>query len=488
MPRRKTVDDARAVALFRYSLARQLLDPRLMAGERGELARSLAVQQHVGPGGELVWVSRSTLDRWAHTLRVEGFEALAPQLRKVAPRTGADLLELAVALKRERPKRTGAQVARILRQKLGRAPTARTLQRHFRRLGLNRHPQAGAAPRSFGRFEADFADELWLCDGLHAGTVRGPIIDGRQTVLYAIIDDHSRYIVHGRWGFAEDVVGLLALLHDAVKVHGCPTRFYTDHGGAFLSHQLAWSLAVLGIRIIHSRQGRPEGRGKIEKWNKTCREEFLVEVETGGGTGGSSVSSLAELNQLFHAWLHHSYHQRVHSQTGQTPAERYHHRADDTPTPHRPGTDQLWRAFRWHVKRKVTKWRTVSLLGNRYEVAAGLVGETVDLLFNPLDLTRIDVELRGEPKGQAHPHTITRHVHPDVKLPLTAKPAPATGIDYLRLLEAAHQSTVGTAINFAALVKSNPATADSDTTDGDPSGCDTTPNDIGGDDDERHQC
>lgn len=179
------------------------------------------------------------------------------------------------------------------------------------------------------------------------------------------------------------------------------------------------------------------------------------------------MASLAELNRLFHAWLHHSYHQRVHSETGQTPAARYHHRVDEAPTSHRPGTEQLWRAFRWHVTRKVTKWRTVSLLGNRYEVAAGLAGETVDLLFSPLDLTRIDVELRGEPKGQAHPHTITRHVHPDVKLPATAEPPPATGIDYLRLLEAAHQATVGTAINFAALTEPPNPTGGATSIDGD---------------------
>src|SRR5690606_14129361 len=90
--------------------------------------------------------------------------------------------------------------------------------------------------------------------------------------------------------------------------------------------------------------------------------------------------------------------------------------------------------------------------------------ETVDLLFSPLDLTRIDVELRGEPKGQAHPHTITRHVHPGVKLSVTAEPAPATGIDYLRLLEAAHQTTVGTTINFAALTEPPTATRGTTTT------------------------
>lgn len=448
----------RDVALFRYSLARPLVDPRLSAPERGELVRSLADRQHVGPAGELVWVSRSTLDRWARILRLDGFEALVPRPREVTPRTAAQLLDLAVVLKRERPARTATQVARIMRQTHGRGPSARTLQRHFARLGLARHPDAVAQPEVFGRFEADFPNELWISDGLHAGSVRGPTIEGRSTVLAAILDDHARYVVAGRWGFAEDTLSLQAALHDAVKVHGCPAGFYCDNGSAYVSHQLAWSLAVLDIKIVHSRRGRPQGRGKIERWNRTCREEFLVEIETGAGLGGSPTSSLAELNRLFGAWLHQSYHQRVHSETTQTPAARYHHRATDAPPLRRPGVEALRRAFLWRQTRTVTSWRAVSLLGNHYEVDAALVGQEVDLLFNPFDLEHIEVEFHGRPMGQARPHKVTRHVHPDVKAPTKKQPAHATGIDYLRLLEAAQQAELSAAINFAALT---------DTTDGD---------------------
>lgn len=462
MSKRKSRAGARDMALFRYSLVRPLLDMRLSAQQRGELVRSLAAQQHVGPAGEMVWVSRSTLDRWARTLRQEGFEALAPRPRQVSPRTAAELLELAVALKRERPARTATQVARIMGQTHGLGPSARTLQRHFARLGLRRQVEPGST-EVFGRFQAEFPNELWLSDGLHAGAVRGPLIEGRDTVLVVIIDDHSRFIVYGRWGFAEDTVGLQAVLHDAVKTHGCPVGFYCDNGSAYSSGQLAWSLAVLDIKIIHSKRGRPQGRGKIERWNQTCRQEFLVEVETGAGTGGTGVSSLAELNRLFHAWLHQSYHQRVHSETGQTPAGRYHHRAEDIPPSPRPSLEQLRRAFLWRQTRTVTSWRTVSLLGNHYEVDAALVGYEVDLLFNPFDLHRVDVEYRGRSMGQARPHKITRHVHSDVKAPTKKKPAQATGIDYLRLLETAQQNELGQAIRFDLLAQ----TVTTDTTGGD---------------------
>ena len=477
MKKRKSATNARDVALFRYSLVRPLLDARLGPAERGELVRSLVSHQHVGPAGELVWVSRPTLHRWVRALRLEGFEALVPRPRQVTPRTRAELLELAVALKRERPARTATQVARIMRQTHGRGPSARTLQRHFARLGLHRAPEAGRQQESYGRFEADFPDELWLSDGLHAGMVRGPVIDGRETVLIAILDDHSRYVVYGRWGFAEDTLALQALLHDAVKTHGCPVAFYCDHGSAYTSGNLAWSLAVLDIKIVHSRVGRPQGRGKIERWNGTCRTEFLVEIETGGGTGGSSVSSLAELNRLFHAWLHQVYHQRVHTETKQTPAARYHHRGDEAPPVRRPTVSQLRRAFLWRETRKVTKWRAISLLGNFYEVDAALVGYDVDLLFNPFDLEHIEVEYQGRPMGTARPHKVSRHAHPDVKAPTKKPPAQATGIDYLRLLETDHQTEVGVRINFDALVQAASPNAGTSPGDGD--------GDTGDDDDTR---
>jgi putative transposase len=477
MAKRNQTSNAREMALFRYSLVRPLVDPRLTAVERGELARDLVSREHIGPGGRPVPVSRSSIDRWTRALRTDGFEALMPRPRLVTARTGAQWLQLAEALKRERPARTAAQVVRIIRERHGRGPSVSTVRRLFARLGIKRHAQPATGQQEvFGRFQADYPGELWICDGLHAGTVRGPIIEGRPTVLFAILDDHARYVVAGRWGFAEDTLGLQAVLHDAVKVHGCPAGFYCDHGSAYVSQQLAWSLAVLNIKIIHSRQGRPQGRGKIERWNRTCREEFLVEIETGTGTGGSPVTSLVELNRLFHAWLHQSYHQRVHSETRQTPAARYHDRGQDAPAVRRPDVQTLRRAFLWRETRTVTTWRTVSLLANHYEVDAALVGEEVDLLFSPFDLEHIEVEFRGRPMGMARPHKVARHVHPDVKAPTKKPPTRATGIDYLRLLEAQQQAQLGTAINFAALAATTDPTATT---------TDDTDNTTGGGDDEQ---
>ena len=438
--RKSRADRARDIALYRYSLIRPLADPGLSSVERGRLVRELAAQIHLGPSGEPVTVSRASLDRWIRSWRAGGFDALIPAERQVSPRTDAEVLQLAARLKREHPARTAAHIARIIEHQHGWAPSPRTLQRHFARLELTTRPN-GMPPKAFGRFEAAEPDELWVSDGLH-----GPLVAGRRAVLFALLDDHSRYVVGYRWGHGEDTLGMQAALHDAVKTHGCPQRLYCDNGAAYASGQLAWSAAVLDIKLVHSRPGKPQGRGKIERWNRTVRDQFLIEIDHDGRA--CEVGSLTELNRLFTAWLHQQYHRCVHSETGATPIERYH--ADGRARPPRPDPALLRRAFLWREQRRVTAVATVSLHGNRYQVDPALVGRTIDLLFTPFDLTVIEVEYQGRAMGRAVPHNIGRHVHPAVK-PDAAAPVEATGIDYLRLLETAHQAEVGQAINYPAL-------------------------------------
>ena len=81
-----------------------------------------------------------------------------------------------------------------------------------------------------------------------------------------------------------------------------------------------------------------------------------------------------------------------------------------------------------------------------------LVGLRVELRYDPEDLTRIDVFLDGKPAGAATPFITRRHVHRAV--PQAAPPEPpATGVDYLGLVAAAHEEAAGTGakIDFTAL-------------------------------------
>lgn len=440
-------DRVREVGLFRYALIREAADASVSTRQRGRLVRELAAREHTGPFGERLVVSRVTLDRWILTWRRGGFDALLPQARNCDPTTSAAVLELAAALKREVPARTAAQISAILAVHAGPdspVPSARTLQRHFARLELNTRPD-GLPPRAFGRFEAAAPNDRWTGDALH-----GPVVAGRKTFLFAFVDDHSRALVGYRWGHSEDTVRLEAALRAGLAARGVPKVVYLDNGSAMVSSQLLRALAILGIKLTHSKPGQPAGRGKIERLFRTVREQFLVELQVPGAL--AAVTDLAKLNELFAAWVETVYHQRIHTETGQKPLARF----LAAGPPALPTPALLREAFLWSHTRQVTKTATLSLHGNTYEVDAALVGRKVEVVFDPFDLTTLEVRYQGRPMGLAVPHRIGRHVHPNARPDLPPPPASPTGIDYLALVAAQHRQLLAARINYTDLPSQPP--------------------------------
>jgi putative transposase len=461
----QAVRQARAqdIALFRYRLIGPALEAGLSTKARGRLVRGIAERVHTGPDGRAVRVSRKSLDRWIRSWRAGGFEALAPSPRRAEARTDAEVLALAAALKRENPARTAEQVRRVLVAHRGWAPSARTLQRHFLRQELST-PRGGPV---FGRFEADRPNDLWTGDVLH-----GPRIGARKTYLCAFVDDHSRAVVAHRWGWAEDSVHLAAALKPGLAARGIPEKIYVDNGACFSDVWLETCCAKLGIRLAHSPPYRPQGRGKIERLFQTVRAQFLVEISADGkpAPGRRVPVDLAELNGWFTTWVEHEYHTRPHSETGQPPLTRW---ATGTPR-HLPGP-ALDEAFKWEERRTAAaKTATVKLHGNTYQVDPALAGRKVTLVFDPFDLTAIEVRYRGRSHGPAEPFTIKRHSHPKVtSTPHPASDAAPTGIDYLALLEQRRVHTDGAAcsIRFTDLAGTTPTTTEETTTDQDGPPC-----------------
>jgi putative transposase len=71
---------ARKVALFRYTLIQEVIDPSLSTRQRGALVRAIAAAEHDGPFGEKVTVARNTIDRWVRWWRTGG-SVRAPRRR-----------------------------------------------------------------------------------------------------------------------------------------------------------------------------------------------------------------------------------------------------------------------------------------------------------------------------------------------------------------------------------------------------------------------
>jgi putative transposase len=439
---RVRAERARQVALFRYRLIQDVIDVRLSGRQRGPLVQAIAEREHDGPFGEKVTVSRQTIDRWCRWWRADGFTGLVPRPAQVHPRTPVEVLDMAAGLKRENLDRTATQVARILRAASGWSPSERTLQRHFERLELHAPtPSTVTQTEVFGRFEADRPNELWVGDALH-----GPAVAGRKTYLFAFLDDHSRAVMGHRFGYSEDTVRLAAALRPALSSRGVPESIYVDNGSAFVDSWLLRACASLGIKLVHSTPGRPQGRGKIERFFRTVREQFLIELST---PDGRMISNLDELNRLFTAWVETEYHQRPHTSTDTPPLARW---RQNLPSPlPTPSPAALREAFLWSAHRTVTKTATVSLHNNVYQVDPVLCGRKVELVFDPFDMTDVEVRHHARSYGLAVAFRIGRHSHPKARPEHVAIDPPPTGIDYLNLIDAVHTANLGDRVNYAAL-------------------------------------
>jgi putative transposase len=431
-------DPAEALALWRYHLIAEALDPRLSGRERGLLVRRLATDEHRTPAGEPRQVSRNTLDRWIRSYRAQGLAGLhdRPRADRGSVRASPALLDEAIRLRLEVPARSAAHISEIVFARHGVRIAERTLSEQFRRRGFTR-AELLRDGRTFGRYEADAPNERWIGDVLVGPFVPHPRAPGSvRARLFLLVDDHSRLLVHGRWMGNETLRAGQEVLHAAILRRGLPDSLYVDNGAAYAGAELARSCAILGIRLIHSRPYAPQGRGKQERLNRVIRERFLLEATTVG------IASLEELNDRFLAWVERYLNVRVHSETGESPLARY------AKGPTREANPELLRsAFLWSARRRVSRTASVAFEGNEYEVDAALAGRTVELRYRPEDLFAIEVWWEGRQVGWCTPRRIARHVHRQAPPP-PPEPASATGIDYLGAVLAADDAAVTGSIAY----------------------------------------
>lgn len=401
-------------ALFRYRVIVPLLDPDLEPAARAEVRKEILSRLYTDPAGKPRRVAERTLRQYLQLYREGGFEALKPKGRKDAAssrRIPRAILERAVALKKELPTRSVRQIIEIL--VLDPESGAResrikpsTLAYQLRRLGLTGQRLTQSA-KPFRRFEKELSNDLWQSDVKHGPYLPDPQNPEkkRRTYLVVFLDDHSRLVTHAEFYFTESLVNLLDCFKKALLKYGLPKRVYCDNGMIYVSRQFERICAELGIRHISASPYSPEGKGKIERFNETLEIGFLNELRL------TPVTTLAELNQFFWAWLEEGYHHRVNRSTGSTPAARF---AKGNALLRFVDPEKIARTFLWQQERKVDKTACFSFQGNRYEVPQKLVGQKVTLHYDPFDLGRIAVSCRGKQYGYAVVHRLVRQVDESV--------------------------------------------------------------------------
>jgi putative transposase len=401
------------IAAARYALIAPIVSRQtpLSPGELRQWLTQTADRLFELPGTKRQSVSARTLERYLAAYRKGGWDALKPKARKSEAPTKlpSEILQLAINLRRERPQRSVEQLIFLLEQSGAAKPgqvAASTLARHLRKAGASRGELKKSAPSSeFRRFEADDVLALVQSDFKHFIYLPDPKHPNkkRKTILLAIIDDYSRYILHAQIYWDEQLPRLEDSLKKAILRHGIPETFYCDNGSAFSAHHLARICGRLGIRLTHSRPYRPQGRGKVEKFFQFIDSSFRTEVH--GEVEKGNITTLEELNGALRAWLDGYYHERIHGSTKRSPREKF--EASERMRKRKPLTE-LNELFLWEETRSVDKASCVKLDGNVYEVDATLATKRIQLRYDPFDLTAVQVWWEDKRYSDAKPIELSR--------------------------------------------------------------------------------
>jgi putative transposase len=433
------------IAAARYALIAPIVSRQtpLLPGELAHWLQETADRMYELPGTRRQTVSARTLERYLAAYRKGGWDALKPKAPSHLTRTKlpSELLQMAIALRKERPERSVEQLVFLLEQSGAAMPgqvAASTLARHLRKAGVSRSQLQEPSPSSeFRRFEAedilvllqaDFKHFLYLPDPKHPGKKR-------KTILLAIIDDYSRYVVHAQIYWDEQLPRLEDSLKKAILRHGIPETFYCDNGSAFSAHHLARICGRLGIRLVHSKPYRPQGRGKVERFFQFIDSSFRPEVQAHVDQG--KLTTLEELNHALRGWLDGYYHERVHGSTKRTPREKF--ETSGRERKRKPLTE-LNALFLWEETRSVDKAGCVKLSGNVYEVDAALVGQKIQLRYDPFDLTDVQVWQADKRFGDAKPVELNRKRSKKPDEPGPQTPHQTETLSFLELAEARRQA------------------------------------------------
>jgi transposase InsO family protein len=377
-----TTPEETDLATWRYGIISRLLhrneedDPL-----ENELIR-LASHPFLKPDGRSVSFSPETIRKWLYRYRHGGLPALgdAPRKNLGSHTVPNKIAERLFELRKEHPRWTLARMlGQLTQEKLWNMvkPSRATLYRFAKISNLERdphlNPETPARPFAYQEF-----GQLWIADFLHGPKLR---INGqkRKTYLHAIIDDATRYVVGAGFFLAEDSEILMRELMAAVRTHGRPLRFYTDNGACYASHHLKFVCANLGIHLIHTPPGKPRGRGKVERFFRRVRDQFL--------DGDTPIAhSLDGMNKAFGEWLG-LYHKSVHRSLGISPLQK--RLTGKSVCRALPETVDIEPLFRMKRRCRVYLNNTIRLKKKSFEVADALPGQRIDVWFMPWDVSLV---------------------------------------------------------------------------------------------------
>jgi transposase InsO family protein len=329
-------------------------------------------------------VSRQTLHTWLRRYAEGGMAALADKSSKpescphqMAPVMEARVVELRRAHPRWGPRSIRTQLAKEGFSPVpGRSSIYRTLVRHH----LLEPTQRKRSRSDYKRWERSRSMELWQMDIVG----RFHLADGTEVKVVTGVDDHSRFCICARVVARATARPVCEALQWALRTHGVPDQILTDNGKVFTARFGQGPGPVLfdricannGIRHLLTAPYSPTTTGKVERFHKTMRSEFLVDHDR-------VHQSIEALQRALDEWVAEYNTNRPHQSLGdRPPAQRFAlatARPADLEMPQIPDEVPLSQRPPG-VNRWVDQRGSIGLGGLRYRVGATFAGEPVEVV------------------------------------------------------------------------------------------------------------
>ena len=147
----------------------------------------------------------------------------------------SEVIEKAIELKKEQPRRSPATINFFLKDRCTPPPCrAPPLYRHLKQAGATRMKLGITQNKVRKRWTRDHTHDLWVGD-----FEEGPYVleqnDVVPTHLSAFIDCHSRYVVEARYYFRQNLDILIDSWIRALSIHGAPVELYVDNAKVYHS-------------------------------------------------------------------------------------------------------------------------------------------------------------------------------------------------------------------------------------------------------------
>lgn len=262
-------------------------------------------------------ISRKTGYKWLKRAKETDCLEDQPRRPKQSPnRTSEQLEQHILDLREEHPTWGGRKLrARLLGLGIENVPAASTITEVLRRHGKLRERLTA---KNLSRFEHDEPNAMWQMD------FKGEFALSSNRYCYplTLLDDHSRFSLCIDACSNQRGETVKNSLRQTFRRYGLPYAIYVDNGppwgnssGIFRHTKVSMWLMRHDVHVIHGRPYHPQGRGKLERFHRTLKQEVLQDRQFG---------SLSRSQACFNQWREVYNHDRPHEGlSDQVPASRY---------------------------------------------------------------------------------------------------------------------------------------------------------------------